>query len=249
MDARARYDVIGVGYADRRREDPRLADVVWRALGEGGSVVNVGAGAGSYEPVDRAVIAVEPSVEMIAQRPATRAPALSGWAEALPLDDDSVDAAMSVLSMHHWGDRERGLAEMMRVARSRVVILTVDPEVSGRMWLMADYLVEVAAMDREIFPAPDAIATRLGGRVELVPVPADCADGFLLAFWAHPEWVLDPRARAATSGFSRMPDDVVARVVGDVERDLADGTWERRHGYLRALDDYDAGLRLIVADL
>ena len=245
----ARYDTIGQGYGRQRREDPRIAASVWDALGAVRSVVNVGAGVGSYEPAGCEVIPVEPSEVMVAQRESTLAPAIVGRAEALPLTDKSVDAAVAILSLHHWEDQEAGMAELVRVARQRIVILTVDPEVSGRMWLMAEYLTEVAALDREIFPPPDAIARRLGGWVQVVPVPADCEDGFLLAFWAHPEWVLEPAARAATSGFARMSEEVNRRVADAVARDLASGAWDSRHGQLRALSSYDAGLRLVVADL
>jgi SAM-dependent methyltransferase len=245
----ATYDTIGAGYAGRRREDPRIAARLWAALGDARTVVNVGAGTGSYEPPDREVIPIEPSEVMIAQRPTSLAPARVGRAEMLPLEDKCVDAAMVVLSLHHWEDQDAGLAELIRVARRRIALLTIDPFASGRMWLMADYLVEVAALDHEIMPLPEAIAARLGGRVEVVPVPADCSDGMLLAFWPHPEWVLDSEARAATSGFARMPADVVDRVVRDVSRDLADGTWERRYGNLRGLEEFDAGLRLLTAEL
>jgi SAM-dependent methyltransferase len=243
------YDAIGIGYAQRRREDSRIAAPLWAALGGARSVVNVGAGTGSYEPLDRHVIPVEPSAVMLAQRPATHAPAIIGRAEDLPLADKSVDAAMVVLSLHHWEDQQAGLKELVRVTRDRIVILTIDPVVSGRMWLMADYLVEVAALDHEILPSPSEIAAQLGGRVDVVPVPADCTDAFLLAFWAHPERVLDAGARAATSGFARMPDHVVRRVVADVERDLAKGTWDRRYGYLRRLREFDAGLRIVTSRL
>jgi SAM-dependent methyltransferase len=243
------YDSIGVGYAARRREDPRIAAVLWAALGDARSVVNVGAGTGSYEPPDREVIPVEPSAVMLAQRPAHRAPAVLGVAENLPLADKSVDAAMTVLSIHHWQDQAAGLAELVRVARNRVVILTIDPVVSGSMWLIADYLPEVAALDNATFPDPADVAARLGGRVETVLVPADCSDGFLLSFWAHPDRVLEPDARATTSAFARMPDAVVRRAVTHLERDLADGSWDRRHEHLRRLPSFDAGLRLILSEL
>jgi SAM-dependent methyltransferase len=212
--------------------------------------VNVGAGAGSYEPRDRPVVAIEPSDVMAAQRPRGLAPAIRAFANDLPLRTGAVDAAMAILTVHHWDEGLRdGVAELRRVARGRVVILTYDPLVSGAMWLMADYLVEVAELDRRIFPAPARLAEWLGGdvRIEPVPIPRACTDWMLGSFWAHPERVLDPRARAATSGFARMPAEVVDRVVRDVGRDLADGTWERRHGHLRALAELDVGLRLIVA--
>jgi len=244
-----RYDDIGGGYACTRQEDPRVRDRILRALGAARTIVNVGAGAGSYEPHDRYVLAVEPSDVMAAQRPRDLAPAIRATAGRLPLRDGSVDAAMCVLSVHHWDqDQERGVRELRRVAAGPVVILTCDPEVSGAMWLMADYIHEVAALDRRIFPRLDQLAAWLGGRthVEVLPVHRDTPDWTLMSFWAHPERVLDARARQATSGFSRLPSEIVARVVAAVERDLGDGTWDVRYGHLRQLDTFDAGMRLII---
>jgi SAM-dependent methyltransferase len=246
-----RYDVIGAEYAATRREDPRIAAPIHAALGEARTVVNVGAGAGSYEPRDRHVVAVEPSEVMIAQRDPRRSPTIRARAYPLPFEDQSMDAAMAILTIHHWDeDQERGVREMRRVARGPVVILTYDAEVSGRMWLMADYLPEVAELDRRIFPALETLAEWLEGEatVREVPVPRDTPDWSLGSFWAHPERVLDPRARNSTSGFARMPPEVVNRVVEAVERDLQDGTWDARHGHLRELDEYDAGLRLLVSN-
>jgi len=252
MNQIARYDQIGGGYSLTRREDPRIASALRTALGDARSVVNVGAGTGSYEPDDRYVIAVEPSDVMAAQRPATIPPALRASAAGLPLRDDSVDAAMAVLTIHHWDDElERGIEEMRRVARDTVVIVTYDPLVSGEMWLVADYLPEVAELDRRIFPAPALLAGLLGGRarVEVVPIRRDTPDWMFGSFWAHPERVLDERARNATSGFARMDASVVERVVRDVRRDLASGVWDERHGHLRELDVFDAGLRLVVSTI
>jgi SAM-dependent methyltransferase len=246
-----RYDRIGEGYARTRREDPRVRALLHAALGAARTVVNVGAGTGSYEPEDRWVVAVEPSDVMAGQRPAGAVPALRAGAGRLPLRDASVDAAMAMLTVHHCdADRERGVRELRRVARGPVVILTLDPRVSGAMWLMDEYLPEVAELDRAIFPPPEELAAWLGGtvRTEVVPVARDTPDWTLLSFWAHPERVLDPAARAATSGFARQDPEVVARVVADVERDLASGAWDARHGGLRALDAFDAGLRLVVAE-
>ena len=244
-----RYELIGSGYAHRRREDPRLARRIHLALGDARTVVNVGAGAGSYEPRDRHVIAVEPSDVMAAQRPTDHVPAIRASAGALPLRDASVDAAMAILTVHHWdAEQEAGVRELRRVARGPVVILTFDPRVSGAMWLMADYLPEVAALDRRIFPATEVLAGWLGGatEVEVVELERDTPDWMLGSFWAHPERVLDPEARAATSGFARMSSEVVGRVIDAVARDLDSGAWERRHGHLRGLDSYDAGLRLVI---
>jgi SAM-dependent methyltransferase len=246
----ARYDTIGAGYAARRREDPRIRARIHSALGDARSVVNVGAGTGSYEPRDREVIPVEPSRVMIAQRDPALPQAIQARAFPLPLEDASVDAAMAILTIHHWDDdRRRGVEELRRVARGPVVILTYDAEVSARMWLLADYLPELAELDRSIFPTTAELARSLGGNVEVdvVPIARDTPDWMLGSFWAHPERVLDPEARAATSGFARMPPEVVDRVVAAVESDLRDRTWDRRHGSLRALDEYDAGLRLVVA--
>jgi SAM-dependent methyltransferase len=246
----ARYDTIGVGYARRRREDPELAARIAAALGDARTVVNVGAGTGAYEPRDRYVVAVEPSDVMAAQRPRGLGPAIRGEAAALPLRDDAVDAAMAVLTIHHWDDgQERGVRELRRVARGPVVIVTFDPDVSAQTWLFVDYLPEVAELDHRIFPALADLRSWLGGEVtvEPVPVPADTPDWTLGSFWAHPERVLDPLARAATSGFARMPSAVVRRVVADVARDLASGAWDERHGHLRQLPSLDVGQRLLVA--
>ncbi len=244
-----RYDSIGHGYSKLRREDPRIAASIRLALGGARSVVNVGAGAGSYEPAAPLVLAVEPSQVMVSQRDASRAPAIRALAQALPLRDGSVDAAMSVLSIHHWAPHAKaGVREMRRVARKRVVILTIDAEVSSEMWLMAEYLHEVAELDRRIFPPVDVICDWLGGLAEVlvVPVPADTPDWTLLSFWAHPERVLDVDARGATSGFARMTPQVVHRVVQAVTDDLRSGAWDDRHGELRRCKELDVGLRLVV---
>jgi SAM-dependent methyltransferase len=211
-----RYDSIGVAYAKTRREDPVIAARVRAALGTASTVVNVGAGSGNYEPRDRRVLAVEPSEVMIAQRPTELSSAIRGCCFPLPLADRSFDAAIAMLTVHHWDqDQERGVRELRRVARGPVVILTYDPEVSSRMWLMADYFPEVAALDRHIFPAPQLLSDWLGGkgRVEQVLSARDTPDWTLGSFWAHPERVLDEQARCSTSGFARMPGPVVDRVV------------------------------------
>src|SRR3954462_1887531 len=192
-----RYDVIGADYAKTRREDPRIAAALGAALGDARTVVNVGAGAGSYEPRDRHVIAIEPSDVMAAQRPAELAPAIRASAGALPLRDGAVDAAMAIVTIHHWdAEREAGVRELRRVARGPVVVVTYDPRVSGRMWLVAEYVPEIAELDDRTFPVPELVAEWLGGdaRVEVVPVPRDCSDWMLGSFWAHPERALDPVA-------------------------------------------------------
>ncbi|MCB1691163.1 MAG: class I SAM-dependent methyltransferase [Pseudomonadales bacterium] len=243
-----RYERIGRGYTSTRREDPVVSQYIASALGGAKTVLNVGAGAGSYEPGDRQVIAIEPSAVMVAQRSHDAAPVIRAIAKDLPLADASIDAAMTMLSIHHWAPFQReGVEEMCRVARGRVIVVTVDPVVSGNMWLMADYLHEVRELDHQIFPAPVQIADWIGGgSVETIPVRRDTPDWTLMSFWAHPERVLDERARSATSGFARQPPAVVQRVVDAVSRDLESGEWDKRHGHLRELDEFDAGLRLVV---
>jgi SAM-dependent methyltransferase len=248
MDFMTRYDSIGHGYRRTRREDPRIAARIHRALGDARTVVNVGAGTGSYEPRDRHVVAIEPSDVMASQRPRDVAPAIRASAGALPLRDDSVDAAMAVLTIHHWDhEQERGVRELRRVARGSVVILTYDARISARMWLMAEYLHEVRELDLAIFPPPERIAEWLGGSAEIETILSarDTEDWNLGSFWAHPERVLDADARGATSGFARMASSVVDRVVAAVAHDLADGTWDERHGNLRSIDTHDVGLRLV----
>lgn len=246
-----RYDRIGLGYSAQRRADPRIAAAVHQALGDAQTVVNVGAGTGSYEPADRPVIPVEPSTAMSLQRDPARPPAVLGVAESLPLADDTADAAMAVMTMHHWADVDRGLAELVRVARRRVVLLTIDTEVSVATWLFRDYIPEAAERDRREFPAISRLLATLNvpARVRTVPVPADCTDGFALALWNRPEMVLDPAVRAATSGFARMDPAREAAAVDRLARDLASGDWDRRHGHLRELAEFDIGLRLIAAEV
>ncbi len=246
----ARYNTIGYEYSVTRREDPKLRDRIVKALGDSRTIVNVGAGAGSYEPRDRHLIAIEPSDVMAAQRPDDLAPALRGSAFPLPLRDRSVDAAMAVLTIHHWDDgQEAGVRELRRVARGPVVIVTCDIDVCAQMWLYRDYLPEAADLDRATFPAIDQLVSWLGGDVSVEPVltSRDTPDWSLTSFWAHPERVLDRSARNATSAFSRQNPVVVARVVEALESDLGDGTWDQRNGHLRTMTEYDAGTRLLIA--
>jgi SAM-dependent methyltransferase len=245
-----RYERIGRGYARLRREDPWIAARIDAALGDARTVVNVGAGAGSYEPRDRHVIAVEPSDVMAAQRPPELPPAIRATAGRLPLRDGSVDAAMAIVTVHHWDqEREAGVRELRRVARGPVIILTYLPDVSNRMWLVKDYAREVGEMDARIFPDLGQLAAWLGGetRVETVPIHRDSPDWMFGSFWAHPERVLDPEARSVTSGFARLPEEIVRRVETALAADLRSGAWDRRHGHLRELESLDVGLRLVVA--
>lgn len=196
------------------------------------------------------MIAIEPSAVMIDQRPADFAPAILGTAAPLPLRDDSVDAAMAILTLHHWDDQlEPGVRELRRVARGPVVIVTYDPTVSAKMWLMRDYFPEAAVLDHATFPGLDRLAAWLGGSVEVETIltSRDTPDWTLASFWAHPERVLDESARNATSAFARMETAVVYRVVAEVDRDLRSGSWDERNRHLRNLFEFDVGMRLVVA--
>jgi len=244
------YDRMGIDYSEVRRPDPRIEAAIWAALGDAKSVLNVGAGAGSYEPPDREVVAVEPSPVMIAQRPAAAATAIQGVAEDLPLDDDSVDATMGVFTMQHWDDIDRGLAEVLRVTRDRVVLLTLDLDATAGMWLCRDYLPEIVAHDREAFPSIGHLEAVLPNlRVDAIPVPADCADGFCVALWGRPEAHLDPGVRRASSIWHLLPAAVVEPALERLRRDLESGEWDRRHGHLRSRPSLDIGLRLVTAEL
>ncbi|HWU45041.1 MAG TPA: methyltransferase domain-containing protein [Bdellovibrio sp.] len=245
------YNSIGLGYARTRREDPKLYDRIQAALGNSQSVVNIGAGTGSYEPKNLCVLAVEPSEVMASQRGPDAAPVIQAKADKLPLHDKSFDAAMTVFSIHHWHPHLReGIAEMVRVSRKRIVIVTYDTRVSNNMWLLSDYFPETAKLDSQIFPYPETICSWLNksAQVQIVPNDRNTPDWTIGSFWAHPERVLDPVARAATSGFSRQSADFIQRVASNVEHDLKSGEWDRKYGYLRKLDEFDVGLRIITAE-
>jgi len=244
------YDRMGIDYSEVRRADPRFEAAIREALGDAESVLNVGAGAGSYEPRDREVIAVEPSEVMIAQRPADAVPAIAGFAESLPLADKSVDATMGVFSMQHWDDTPRGLAEALRVTRERIVLLTLDLDATAQMWLCRDYLPEIVEHDRETFPTIAQLEATLPNlQVETVPVPSDCTDGFCVALWSRPEAHLDPDVRRASSIWHLLPVEVVDRALARLRRDLESGEWDRRCGHLRSQATLDVGLRLVTAEL
>jgi len=243
------YDTIGRGYAQQRRPDPRIAAHLNAALGAARSVLNVGAGTGSYEPPDRRVVAAEPSAVMIAQRSPSAAPAVRARAEALPFPDRTFDATMAVLTLHHWTDRAGGLLECARVARERVALLTWDPGAGG-FWLVQEYFPEFMERDRRQFPGLHEYAEAFGAgarvRIATVPVPRDCVDGFLGAYWARPEAYLDPAVRAGISSFA-LPG--IEAGLERLRSDLASGAWHARHGSLLAEDALDIGYRLVVAEL
>lgn len=240
------YDEIGAGYGTTRRADPRIERAIHDALGDAERIVNVGAGTGSYEPRDRAVVAVEPSERMIAQRPAGAAPVVRAAAEELPFEDAGFDASLAVLTDHHWSDRARGLRELRRVARRRAVLFTWDPSFAERFWLIRDYLPGTLRLPGM---AIDAVAAHLGAqRIVPVPLPRDCEDGFFHAWWARPEAYLDARVRAGTSVFARLDAGEVAQAVARLREDLASGAWHARNAELAGLAELDLGYRLLVAE-
>jgi SAM-dependent methyltransferase len=240
------YDAIGATYTVTRRTEPRIAAKIWAALGDARTVLNVGAGTGSYEPPDRDVTAVEPSAIMRAQRPAGSAPCLDGVAESLPFEDQSFDAAMAVSTIHHWQDIIAGLLEMRRVAR-RVVIFTFDGTGwEHRFWLTRDYLPEVAALIAA-WPSLGELACAIGGRTEPVLIPWDCADGFFEAYWRRPEAYLDEEVRRGISVWARVGADAEQRAVRNLRDDLASGRWADRNRDIVDLDAADLGLRLLIA--
>ena len=241
------YERHGHGYATRRRTDPRIAAHVHAALGPARTVVNVGAGAGSYEPCDRHVVAVEPSAAMRAQRPRHLAPALDATAERLPFGDDSFDAAMATITVHQWADAERGLRELRRVSRGPVVVLTFDGDALGLFWL-AEYAPDLIAAERRRLPPIDTIASLIGTTADVlpVPIPIDCADGFAEAYYARPERLLDPRVRASQPAWGFIDAAAESRAVHRLSRDLDSGAWDSRYGHLRHQPEFAGSLRLVV---
>jgi SAM-dependent methyltransferase len=244
----ADYGAIGTSYAHYRRPDPRIAARISQALGTARTVLNVGAGAGSYEPADRQVTPVEPSASMRAQRPAWLAAAVNATAEDLPFPDGAFDAAMTTFSVHQWSDLKAGLREVRRVTRGPVVILTCDPGRLRRFWLN-EYVPEVIDTEARRYPGVDALSDGLGGPVAttVVPVPLDCTDGFNEAYYGRPEALLVPAARLSCSAWSFVGPAVHDRFTRDLSRDLADGTWDDRHGHLRTLATFDGSLILAIS--
>jgi SAM-dependent methyltransferase len=260
----ALYDQIGRQYTSTRRPDPRIAAAILDALGDADSVVNVGAGAGAYEPPGRSLVAVEPSWQMIRQRSAgasgvvqasaealivqasADAVIVQATAEALPFRAGTFDAALAVLTLHHWVDWRCGLGEMQRVA-DRLVIFTIEPRELGNFWLTESYFPEIVRLDQGRCPSVDDIVEHLGNcSVDHIAVPHDCVDGFLAAFWRRPEAYLDPKVRAGMSGFALLDQDAVDRGVTHLKSDLESGEWARRFGHIMSLDALDVCYRLLV---
>ena len=242
----ALYDQIGQTYTSTRQPDPRIAAAIAAVLGKADAMVNVGAGAGAYEPVGTPLVGVEPSWQMIQQRSHGASPVVQAVAEALPFGAGTFDVALAVLTLHHWANWRRGLAEMKRVAR-RVVIFAFDPSALDTFWLTETYFPEIIELDRKRSPSIADIVHELGDcSVDEVLIPHDCVDGFLAAFWRRPETYLDQDVRASISGFALLDQRTVTRGVARLESDLKSGAWDRRFGHLRSLDALDAGYRLLA---
>ena len=241
----AAYDAIGRGYTARRRSDPRIAASIERALRGSTTVLNVGAGAGSYEPSALNVVAVEPSAVMIAQRPPESAPCVQSRAEALPFADGCFDAAMAVLTTHHWSDVATGLREMARVSGSQVV-MTWDKRAWDTLWLVRDYFPQIRDLEADLAALDEVLDVWPEADVEAVPVPADCVDGFLAAYWRRPDAYLDSGVRSGVSSFSRLASDTVEAGLAQLAEDLATGRWAERNSDLLHRTELDCGYRLVV---
>ena len=241
------YDEHALSYARTRRPDPRIAARIDAALGDAETVVNVGAGVGSYEPPDRRLTAVEPSAEMIAQRPPEAAPAVRASAEALPFEDGSFDAAMAVLTVHHWPDREAGLAELRRVSRDRVVVVAFDPAPVRDFWMVRDYFPAIAGLHAERISSAALAAELRAAGLETIPIPRDCTDLFFAALWARPELVLDPDVVRPMWVWQSLSEEDRRAGSERLAADLASGAWEERNGHLREEAEHDVGLRLIAS--
>jgi SAM-dependent methyltransferase len=245
------YDAAGYDYAGQRRTDPRIAAYVYEALGGARTVLNVGAGAGSYEPADRYVVAVEPSAVMRGQRARIgKMPALNVSAGALPFDDGAFDAVMAMVTVHHWPDKEKGLRELRRVAKNRVLILTFDPGALHLFW-NERYFPELIEVERQRFPPTGLITRALGGACEIIPVPIplDCADGFQEAFYGRPEAFLQKEVRQSQSAWGFLPCGLEKKLVRALAEDLASGEWDRKYGHYRTQPFFTGALRLIVASV
>lgn len=243
------YGSIGRTYARFRQPDDRIAAAIHAAFGNARRIVNVGAGAGSYEPVDRDVTPVEPSATMRAQRPPHLARAIDATAENLPFPDKSFDAALASVTIHQWSDLRQGLSELRRVTRGPIVLVVADPDRLQDFWLN-HYAPEALAQESLRFPAIATISELLGGdvRVQAVPIPLDCKDGFNEAYYGRPEMLLDPDARLACSSWSFVSPDVVARFERDLQQDLQSGAWDARWGEFRTQPTYDGSLRLVIGE-
>lgn len=243
------YDKYGQKYAGCRQTDPRIAAHIYEALGKAETVLNVGAGAGSYEPAEKYVIAVEPSAVMRMQRAAThKVPAIQAKADNLPFDNNAFDASMAMVTVHHWPDMQKGLKELRRVTRNQILIMTFDPEALHHFW-NAHYFPELIEVEKARYPAIDHIVQALGGNCEIksIPVPLDCVDGFQEAFYGRPEAFLEKEVRLSQSAWGFLEEGVEDILVKRLSDDLASGEWDRKYGHFRSQESFTCALRLIIA--
>jgi SAM-dependent methyltransferase len=239
------YDRIGTRYRNYRRPDARIAAAILGEIGDAGSILNVGAGIGAYELGGRDVVAVEPSSVMISQRPRNGAPVVQARAESLPFKDYVFDVATAILTIHHWSDIEKGLREARRVTKGRLVLLTWIG-VEEQLWLF-DYLPQISEIDKTLFPSLEELEQILGSiQVLPVPIPHDCTDGFLCAYWRRPHAYLDAGVRSAISTFSRITD--VRNGLRRLREDLQSGSWHQRYQYLLTKESMDCGYRIVVSE-
>ena len=243
------YDTSGKEYAKFRQTDPRIAAHIYMALGNANTILNMGAGAGSYEPEDRYVVAIEPSLAMRAQRIARgKMPALTGTADAIPFDDNSFDAAMAMVTLHHWPDMQKGLQELRRVSRNQVLILTFDPDALHQFW-NAQYFPELIEVEKARYPSIPFITDALGGQttVQQIAVPLDCSDGFQEAFYGRPEAFLDKDIRQAQSAWKFLAPGLEDKLVARLATELSSGDWDKKYGHFRTQATFTCALRLIIA--
>lgn len=243
------YDKYGNKYSTYRQTDERIAEYIYKQLEDAKTILNVGAGAGSYEPPDKYIIAVEPSSAMREQRMKyQKVPAIIASADQLPFDDNSFDAAMAMITIHHWPDIEKGLQELRRVARQQVIVMTFDPDQLDQFWNAA-YFPEVIEVEKARYPTIDFITRGLGGNCKVIPIPIplDCKDGFQEAFYGRPEAFLDPEVRLSQSAWGFIPNEVQAELVERLKMDLENGNWDRKYGHFRTQAYFTCALRLIVS--
>lgn len=243
------YDKLGQKYSGHRQTEPKIAEYVNRALGNAKTVFNVGAGAGSYEPTDRYVVAVEPSVVMRQQRLANnKIPAINAKGDNLPFDDNSFDATMAMLTIHHWPDMDKGLKELRRVTKGQVIIMTFDPNALDKFWNV-NYFPELITVEKARYPTIEFIKNSLGGNCEVVevPIPLNCVDGFQEAFYGRPEAFLEKEVRLSQSAWGFLSEEVENRIVKTLEDDLKSGEWDKKYGHYRTQPFFTCALRLIIS--
>jgi SAM-dependent methyltransferase len=243
------YDQLGQKYSGYRQTDPRIAEYVTKALGDAKTILNVGAGAGSYEPSDKYVVAVEPSIVMRSQRTKNgKVPAINAKADNLPFDDNAFDASMAMVTVHHWPDMNKGLKELRRVTKGQVVIMTFDPNELDNFW-NSNYFPELIEIEKARYPTIDFITKSLGGTCEVisVPIPLDCVDGFQEAFYGRPEAFLEKEIRLSQSAWGFLPEGVEAKLVQSLRADLESGEWDKKYGHFRSQPTFTCALRLIIS--